>query len=88
MLELPRTGDGKAAVSLIKPGFFNQLVFLHKDKGGKAFAFLGAAFGAALLFSYLSGLVLVWNAATMRRSLLLCTLAGFAVAAAAVILSL
>jgi hypothetical protein len=88
MLELPRGRNGEAVISLNKPGWFNKLMFLHKAKGNIAFNVLGVAFGVVLLFSYLSGLALVWNATAMRRPLLLCGLAGFLVALAVTIASL
>ena len=88
VLELPRGRSGETVVSLNTPGLFNKLMSLHKAKGGIAFNVLGVAFGVVLLFSYLSGLALVWNATAMRRPLLLCGVAGFLVVFAVILASL
>ncbi len=69
-------------------GLYDNIMLLHKGKGGPAFNVVGVAFAVSMLVMYLSGIVIGWSMPGKRRQMLMSAAAGLAVAIVAIAVSL
>ena len=72
------SGNG-LEVSVNRPSFYQLLVLAHKGRAGRLFLWFSILFAVALLFSYISGLVLAFRC--FPRNTWLTLLAGLVVTA-------
>ncbi|MDN5280099.1 MAG: hypothetical protein PWR01_4064 [Clostridiales bacterium] len=65
----------EAILQIRKPDLLFSLVILHRARGGRLFDYLGFVFALAMIFMYLSGIVIFWKIKSKRIALSL-TFAG------------
>lgn len=70
------------------PGFYNRLALLHEARGGVIFNALAVGFAAAMILIYISGIMICWKAAKLRRAIVLSLISGLLVTAIAIFASM